>query len=304
MTHAHASETEAPRLTRAVRRLIALNVAVYFLQLAVVGTDNMQRALGFSWGRLPEASWAVVTVVTYMFVHGGFWPLVLNLYLLFLFGPRLERAWSAGEFTRYYLLCGLGGWFLHVLFAREALLVGATAAVLGVALAYAVRWPDEEMYVLGLVPMRVRWVAALLAAVVLSWGVAAGGSTGGLASLAHAGGMAAGWLLLRSSAGATLDRFRQRVSPLPDVPEEAPRAIPRSLPRSRERGREVDDIVAQSHAALRRRPAPAPPSAARHLSPTDLNAVLDKISQRGLESLTSDERRLLEEMSRELRRKE
>lgn len=302
MAYAHTDDTEAPRLTRAVQRFIALNVAVYFLQLTLVGSGNMQAALGFSWERLPDASWTVVTVVTYMFVHGGFWPLALNLYMLFLFGPRLEHAWSAGEFTRYYLLCGLGGWFFHVLFAREALLVGSTAAVLGVALAYAMRWPDDEMYVLGVLPMRVKWVAALLAAVSLGWGMATSDPGGGIAYLSHAGGMAAGWLLLRSSTSASLDRFRQRVSPQPDVPDEPPRAIPRSLPRSRERGREIDEIVAQSNAALRR--PPAPPPSARPAVPVDLNSVLDKISQQGIDSLTIEERRLLEEMSRELRRKE
>lgn len=298
---AYTDDTEAPRLTRAVRRLLALNIAVYFLQVTLVGSANMQGALGFSWDRLPEASWTVATVVTYMFVHGSFWLLALNLYVLFLFGPRLEHAWSSGEFTRYYVLCGLGGWFFHVLFAREALLVGATAAVLGVALAYAMRWPDDEMYVFGLLPMRVKWVAALLAAVSLAWGMAA---EGGVAYLAHAGGMAAGWLLLRSSASMSLDRFRQRVSPLPDLPDETPRAIPRSLPRTRERGREIDEIVAQSNAALRRRPAAAPPAPLRQAAPADLNSVLDKISQQGIDSLTSEERRLLEELSRELRRKE
>jgi uncharacterized membrane protein len=119
------------------------------------------------------------------------------------------------------------------------------------------------------------------------------------------GGLAAGWVYLRSSTSASISRFRQRVSQLPDLPDETPRALPRTLPRARERGREIDDIVARSNAALGRRTAPATPLAtkdARRL--TDLNDVLDKISEQGIDSLTSAERRLLEEMSKELRKRE
>ena len=69
--------------------------------------------------------------------------------------------------------------------------------------------------------------------------------------------------------------------------------------------RRIDEIVAQSNAALRRRAAAAPPTPARAAAaPADLDSVLDKISERGIESLTSEERRLLEERSRELRRKQ
>src|SRR5262245_6957114 len=100
-------ELENHRLTRAVRWLIAVNAAIYFLQLTIIRPDSMQLALGFSARDLSSRWW---TVGTYMFVHGGFWHVALNMYTLWLFGPRLERAWSPGEFTRYYVLCGLGGW--------------------------------------------------------------------------------------------------------------------------------------------------------------------------------------------------
>lgn len=302
-------DTAPPRMTRAVQWLIAINVAIYFLQLTVVGRENMELALGFQVRDLGHAWW---TVITYMFVHGGFWHLALNMYTLWLFGPRVEHAWSPGEFTRYYILCGLGGWFAHLLFARGALLVGASAAVMGVMLAYARRWPDDEIYLFGVVPMKVKWTVALLVAVNLIGGMAngmtAGVDGGGVAYLAHLGGLAAGWLYLRTSSVTSIDRLRQRVSPVADITDEPPRAVPRSMPRStrdstREKG-DVDDIVAKSKAVTARRPAVGPPatsdSAVRPSA--DLDIVLDKISQHGLESLTLEERRLLEEASRKLRR--
>jgi hypothetical protein len=79
------------------------------------------------------------------------------------------------------------------------------------------------------------------------------------------------------------------------------------MPRNRERVRDIDDIVAQSQQAVSQRVVPAAPSAptrphADREGLTELDRVLDKISQTGIDSLTGDERRILEERSRELRR--
>ena len=115
----------------------------------------------------------------------------------------------------------------------------------------------------------------------------------------------AAWVFWRTStAGAGFDRLRQRVSPVPDLPDEAPRAVPRSMPRTRERAREIDEIVAQSQQAVSQRVAPSapPPLRAPRERLTELDRVLDKISQLGIDSLTSEERRILEERSRELRK--
>jgi hypothetical protein len=239
-----------------------------------------------------------------MFVHGGFWHLALNMYALWLFGPRLERTWSAGEFVRYYVLCGLGGWLFHLLFASDALLIGSSAAVLGVMLAFAVRWPEDEIYLFGVVALKARWLMALLVAANLIGGVIGAGQGGGVAYLAHLGGLAAGWLYLRSSTAVSIDRFRQRVSQLPEMPDETPRPIPRSLPRIREKGREIDDVIARSNAALSRRPTSSPTTERVPSRAEELDILLDKISERGLESLTSEERKSLEELSKGIRRRE
>lgn len=303
MAVSFSDETEAPRLTPAVQWLIAINVAVYFLQLTVVGEANMLPALGFQAHDLARSWW---TIATYMFVHAGFWHLALNMYTLYIFGPRVEHAWSTTEFTKFYLVSGLGGWLFHLMFARESLLVGASAAVYGVTLAYAMRWPDDEVYFFGVLPLKVKWMVALLVGLNLIAGMASGGQGSGVAYLAHLGGLAAAWLYLRSaSSGASLDRFKQRVSPVPDMPDETPRAVPRSAPRAREQRGGIDDIVARSNALGRRPTTDAPQNDATKSTPPraiDLNSVLDKISQHGLDSLTSGERRLLEDVSRELRR--
>ena len=307
MTQLPVEEQHLPRLTPAVQWLIALNVVVFFLQFTLFGSSNMRDALGFRIDELPAQWW---TIGTHMFVHSGFWTLALNVYLLFIFGPRLEHVWGTRTFRNFYIWCGLGGWLVHLLSVRDATLIGATGAVLGVTVAYALRWPDEEAYLFMTFPVRVKWLVAALVAITLAVGAIQSGDGNGIAYLTHSGGVAAAWLFWRTStAGAGFDRLRQRVNPVPDLPDEAPRAVPRSMPRNRERARDIDDIVAQSQQAVSQRVVPSAPAAPPRPQAdrggerlTELDRVLDKISQLGIDSLTGDERRILEERSRELRR--
>lgn len=297
MSYPFTDEPEAPRITPAVQWLIAINVAVFFLQLTIVSPSDMHAWLGFKLGDLSSTWW---TVITYMFVHGGFMHLAVNMYTLWLFGPRIEHVWSPWAFVRFYVFCGLGGWLFHLPFSSGSTLIGASAAVLGVMLAYAMRWPDDEMLLFFVVPVKVKWMVVFLGGFNLLMGMA--GVGGGTAYLAHVGGLIFGWLYLRTPSAQSLDRLRHRVAQIQDVPDEPPRAIPRSLPRPRERMGEVDEIVAKSKAMMAKRPAaPLATASPRTIRADELNAVLDKISERGLESLSKEERRLLEDASRRLK---
>lgn len=295
-------EFEISRSPTAVYWLIGLCVGVFFVQTTLVGDVNMANALGYAPGDLADRS--LWTVATYMFVHGGALHLALNMWTLWLFGPRVERAWGASTFTWFYLWCGIGGWAAHYMFQREGgVLIGASAAILGVAVAYASRWPDEEVYFFGVVPMKVRWLVIFMALINIVMAVLDSGSLGGTAYAAHLGGMAAGWIYLRAPSTQSLDRFRRRIAPAPDYGDETPRPVPKSSARPRER--DVDDIVAQSKAAVARvRPVATPraaPAAVAEQPSTALDAVLDKIAQEGMASLTTAEKLLLDEWSKKLR---
>jgi membrane associated rhomboid family serine protease len=284
-----------------VQWLIAINVAVFFVQLTLLRPADVQGALGFSTHDLGHRWW---TIGTYMFVHGGFWHLVLNMYALWLFGPRIEARWGSREFIRYYLFCGIGGWFAHLVFVPgDTVLIGASAAVFGVMLAYATLWPDEQLFLLGVIPTTVRWVVVLVGVVNLVGGITATDGDNGVAYLAHLGGLAAGWLYLRATTAVNISRLRQGVSPVPDEPDDVPpRAVPKALPRSRAREREnIDDVVARSNAAVAKH-APARRSVReRQSNHSALDQVLDKISALGIGSLTRAERQLLDDASRRLR---
>lgn len=292
-------------MTPAVQALIAINVAMLFLQWTVVG---MLPSLLAYRGEPLRAWW---TPITYMFVHGGLWHLALNMYTLWVFGPRVEHVWGTKRFVWFYLWCGLGGVLAHALFgASNASLVGASAAIFGVMLAFAWQWPREEIYLFGVLPMRVAVLVAILAGINLLQGVAAAatGTVGsGVSYLAHLGGFAFGFLYLHAPGAGSIERLRQHVSSVPDG-SESPRAIPPRTARSRTRVDEVDEIVAKSKAIVgKQKQIKHQPVRGTLPRPSDegkvaeVDRLLDKISAEGIDSLTDEERQLLSDFSRKLR---
>lgn len=296
------------RMTPAVQWLLAANIGVYFLQLTLIEPGQVYRVLGLSSGNLVSGWW---TPFTYMFVHAGLWHLSFNMLALWMFGPRVEESWNTRGFTYFYIWCGVGGAVAHLLLQRNAGLIGASAAVSGVMLAYALRWPDEDVFLFGVIPMKTRWLVVWMVVINVAMGIAStpGGSGGGIGWFSHLGGLAFGWIYLRMSTFGGLDSFRRWVSPVPDEPEDAFRAVPKVRPRNRQRANqgEADEVVAKSNAIVTRPAHPvraalvARPADAGERSAERLNLVLDKISKHGIESLTGEEVRLLEDMSRKLR---
>lgn len=302
-------EHDAPRMTRGVRVLLAINVAVMFLQWTVVSPVDASAVLGFQDQSLQRALWSAAT---YMFVHAGPMHLALNMYALLLFGPRLESLMGTRAFTLYFVWCGIGGAMFHLLFVRSGILIGASAAVFGVMFAYWQQWPRDEVALFGALPVRAWTLVLAFLTAIVAYGLVTASDplTGGdrLTYLSHLGGLAFGWLYFRTPPPTSLDRFRQRISPAPDYPDETPpRAIPRTLPRARAQRDEVDEIVAKSKAVAAQQQRPAsravvtPVRSSRELRAAELDRVLDKISSSGLESLSHDERAVLDEMARRLR---
>lgn len=288
--------------------MLAISVAMLFLQWTLVSRTDAFDALGFQDGSIQRTLWSAVT---YVFVHYGLLHLALNMYALLTFGPRLETMMGTRAFSLYFLWCGLGGAMTHLLFVRTGLLVGSSAAVFGVMFAYVQQWPRDEVAILGVLSMRAWKAVCLLVIANLVVGtIGAGDPTAGgehFAYLAHVGGLAFGWLYFRIPPAASLDRMRQRISPAPDYPDEVPpRAIPRTLPRARAQRDEVDEIVAKSNAvASQKRPSAravvTPVRTSSEARAAELDRVLDKISSTGIESLSSAERAVLDEMARRLR---
>lgn len=260
-------------LTPMVKRLLIANVVV-FLAMLVIGRDFFVDWFAFQPGRIILRPWGPFT---YMFVHGDLMHLAVNMLVLFFFGPPLEAQWGEREFLKFYVVCALGGVALSFLFL-PAWVVGASAAVYGVMLAFAMNWPNVPIYVWGIFPVQAKYLVGFLFVVSLLSAVQ--GASDGVAHFAHLGGLGAAFLYLKADwrPRQQLDRIRKAASPgsrkLAIVP------------------RDEDD----AHPEPRRRGRRTTPEDVRLYDQVD--AVLDKISAHGMASLTHEERALLDEVSK------
>jgi membrane associated rhomboid family serine protease len=264
-------------LTPWVKRLIVANVLVF---LVTATNPTVLNYLAFQPRLVLVQPW---TLVTYMFAHGGFMHIFFNMLGLFFFGPPLEARWGSREFLKFYFLCGLGGAIASLIFARAHPIIGASAAVYGVGLAFAMNWPDSPIYIWGIFPIRAKILFALLVA--FSLFSAFTGRSDGVAHFAHLGGIVAGYAYMkwdvhrRSTALARWrkGKSRKKLSVVPGRSEPARPDRPEQTatpPRSNE-------------------------DEARLLG--ELDRVLDKISASGMGSLTPEERKLLDDVSRRYR---
>jgi membrane associated rhomboid family serine protease len=280
-------------------------VAVHFLQWTLIQPTMAHELLAFGKGDLDAGRWWAVG--SYSFVHPSALMLGLNAYALLLFGPRLERFWGTRRLVGFTALAALGGWIAHLFVGGAAPLLGGSALAFGVLVAYALRWGGEEQILAGGFTPRVRWVVAAVGGVLVLAGIDESVG-GGSAFLAHLGGAGAAWIFARATSVLFVERFRDGVSAMPDEPpdDQPPRAVPRSLPRSRAQRETIDEVVERSNAASAPRALPTrrrqkPEGDAGPAGPPTIDQILDRISTVGLDGLTPDERRVLDDHSRRLR---
>lgn len=294
-----APTLRAPLVPPATSALVVALVGVHFLRWTVLRPEVLVEALAFHRGDLDAGRWW--SAATYSLVQPSALLLGLSVYALLVFGPRLERIWGARRFLSFSAFAALGGWMVHLFVGGAAPLLGATSLALGVIGAHAMRWGQEERMLAGGFTIRVRWAAAFVAAVLLLTALQEPVG-GGAAALAHLGGLGAAWLFTRATQVLLVERIREGVSAQPDDPPEdqPPRAVPKSSPRARGQRDTIDDVVARNNAAARRRLEP-PRAAAESPAPPTVDAILDKILTNGLDRLTDEERRILDDHSRRLR---
>ena len=191
-------------MTPWVSRLIAANVAVFFIGNVAHVLDVGQLAL--VPGLLAQQPW---TAVTYMFVHASIMHIFFNMFVLYFVGPRLETRLGGSNFIALYLVSGLAGAALSF-FTPGSTIVGASGAINGVILAYALLWPRDRFLIYGIIPLEARTLVLLSAGYAIYMGMS--GSRDGTAHFAHLGGYMGGYLYLmwanRNSAAA---EYRKRL---------------------------------------------------------------------------------------------
>ena len=184
--------------------IIVLNVICFFLELA--GGDAFVQ----QWSVIPaEVSQGhhLITVLTGMFMHGSWSHILGNMVFFWAFGPEIEDAMGPLRYTIFYLLGGIVAMAAQVAFDPHSTVpnLGASGAIAAVMGAFLVTYPRDEIKSLLIIFLfaRVTFVpAALLIGVwflmqLLSVGTVAQTQQGGVAYLAHIGGMLFGLIFAR-----------------------------------------------------------------------------------------------------------
>lgn len=176
-------------ITPWVMRLIIANVIVFLLTAA---SPLLTDAFMFVPVLILSKPW---TIVTYMFLHGGFSHIFFNMLGLFFFGPRLELELGGKNFLLLYFISGIMGAVLSIFFTPHTAIIGASGAVYGIMLGFAYFWPREKIFIWGVFPVESRWLVVVMTGFSLYGGF--GGSGDGVAHFAHLGGFVGGFLFLR-----------------------------------------------------------------------------------------------------------
>lgn len=258
-------------ITPMVKYLIIANIAIFVIQH--IGGRGFTELFGLHSDFLSH--FMIWQVFSYMFLHGGLLHLFFNMLILWLFGSEVEGMWGSKAFIKYYIVCGIGAGIIQAIFnvwvfPSDNIIIGASGAIYGILLAFALIDPDREITFLFLLILPINIKAKYLVTALAGLALFAGFfSNDGVAHFAHLGGMLVGYLYLSvdwrvSAAGSWLKR--QKAS------------------------REVVKQAKKRQQSMRLRES--------------VDHILDKINEVGYENLTPDEKALLKQASQQLSEEE
>jgi membrane associated rhomboid family serine protease len=221
-------------ITPAIKQLIIANVAVFICVALLHGFFRLGEPIYLWFGLVPKSvlHGLLWQPVTYMFLHGGFWHLFFNMFVLWMFGMPLERDWGRRRFLKYYFFTGigagilavamnwvyvLGGWADGLLLSIPT--VGASGAIYGILLAFGLLYPNSKVFVMLLFPIPARLFVIIIGGIAFMNAMGQPGS--GVSHVAHLGGMLFGlfylrgpkdlyWGLRKLYAGWQLERARRK----------------------------------------------------------------------------------------------
>jgi membrane associated rhomboid family serine protease len=200
-------------ISTTLKALIAANVAVFLL------TAFARSAVPYL-GLVPELvlhKFWIWQLATYMFLHGGIFHIVFNMLALWMFGAELERIWGTRYFLKFYFVTGAGAGVLTVLFSLlpfgfsqqlfSAAIIGASGAIYGLLLAYALYFPDRPIYMYFVFPIPAKIFVTIMGAIAFYLSLS---QVGGVANATHLGGLLVGYLYLKSGRVHPLGELKYR----------------------------------------------------------------------------------------------
>lgn len=254
-------------ITRAVKYLLLVNVGIFVLML--LSRSEMIYLLGLTPALVKKGM--VWQLVTYMFLHGGLFHILFNMFALWMFGCDIERAWGTREFVKYYFITGVGaGLFTFILsFNSQIPTIGASGAVFGILVAFALMFPNRLIYVYFLFPVKAKYLVIFFA--VIEFLASFRHTSDGIGHFAHLGGMVIGYLYIKSDF--RIPSFFRLSTYLRGLRNLKHRRRMKAVNRQREREQRLMERVDQ---------------------------ILDKINQVGYGNLTREEKKTLEQASQVL----
>lgn len=201
-------------LTPAIKAIIGVNVIAFLVTFFV---PAIQEPLGLNpastVGRLH-----IWQPVTYMFLHSGVFHILFNMLALWMFGVELERMWGSRYFTKFYFIAGIGAALTTIILSfvpgplgRElyfSLTIGASGAVYGVLLAYAMYFPNRPIYMYLVFPIPAKYFVMIMGAISLLSSMS--GPGGGIAHTTHLGGLLVAYLYLKGGRIHLLSEVKYR----------------------------------------------------------------------------------------------
>ena len=179
-------------ISTALKAIIGANVAMFIVTWFAPSILNYL-------GLIPKDVVHQKTVwqlATYMFLHAGPFHLIFNMLMLWMFGTELERVWGTRFFLKFYFVTGIGAAVLTILASLlpfgpvrvlyNSNIIGASGAIYGVLLAYALYFPDRQIYYMMLFPIPARVFVAIMGALALLFSLS---ESGGVANATHLGGL-------------------------------------------------------------------------------------------------------------------
>jgi len=209
------------RTTPVVLNLIIINVLVYFAQMAFGGDSQLNQVNDlFALHHYKSEYFRPYQVVTYMFMHGGFFHLLFNMFALWMFGTNVERVWGPKRFLIFYLICGLGSAFAQMgsyafdfwdidhaeigvdlynqyqTAMQLGCTVGASGAIMGVLAAFGYLFPNTQLIIFPIpIPIKAKWAIMGIIALDVFGGISRIPGDH-IAHFAHIGGALIGLLIV------------------------------------------------------------------------------------------------------------
>jgi membrane associated rhomboid family serine protease len=176
-----------------VKYLIIANVGVFLFELLF--RPNWLTLLALS----PANFWrgCIWQPVTYMFLHGGIFHLLFNMFVLWMFGIALESTWGPRRFLAFYFICGIGAGLLNAAITPGSPVrtVGSSGAIYGLLMAFGMLFPNQLIYVWGIFPVRAKYFVIGIG--FIEFLAAASAERSGIAHLTHLGGMLFGLVYMK-----------------------------------------------------------------------------------------------------------